>query len=51
MNCPECESYDIDDLTCEVCQGVGEDVDGRWQLHIDDVESTPQRPRPFMWTY
>ena len=24
---------------------------GRWQLHIDDADSTVKRPRPFVWTY
>jgi uncharacterized protein YcbK (DUF882 family) len=32
--------------------GIGvKQKSGRWQLHIDDADGTPTRPRPWVWTY
>lgn len=35
MNCPNCESIQINDLDCYVCQASGEDMDGD-ECHICD---------------
>ena len=33
-------------------EGIGvKQKNKRWQLHIDDAESTDKRPRPWIWTY
>ena len=32
--------------------GLGiKNKDGRFQMHIDDAEAQPGRPRPWVWTY